>query len=280
VNKWEKNIKRLLLLLVMAGMTLVGAIAQNAPDKIVVDIESMPRKQAIETFIAMLDDANLAGRKTYKNLIFSLEEMVSEPTWDYHNEELFALLIRHAANASCLNNSDKARPRLLLEIVNKNVPGNIATDIEYETTDGTHCKLSDSSTPYTLVYFNDPECLSCAKVKERLDTCSILKDMVNNNYLTIIGIYPYDNIEEWKIDPFPNYIINGWDYNQDIEGKLTYELMTLPLFYLLDSDKRVILKNEASLNRLIKAMNVLKGMEDSDIEAKLNAVFSLNVLKE
>ena len=97
--------------------------------------------------------------------------------------------------------------------------------------------------------------------------------MASDNMLTVIGIYPYDNVEEWHLEPFPNYIINGWDCRQEIESKQTYDLMTMPLFYLLDSDKHVILKNEASLNHVLRALNTLKGMENSDIEAKLNAVF-------
>ena len=65
-------------------------------------------------------DANAqAGSKQYKALISSLEEMLSEPTWDYHNEELFALMIEHAAMASCLSENDRMRPKLLLEVVQK-----------------------------------------------------------------------------------------------------------------------------------------------------------------
>ena len=54
---------------------------------------------------------------------------------------------------------------------------------------------------------------------------------------------------------------------------MTYDLMTMPMFYLLDRDKRVILKNEASLNRVLKVMGKLKGMGNSDIEAKLDAAW-------
>ena len=52
--------------------------------------------------------------------------------------------------------------------------------------------------------------------------------------------------------------------------------MTMPLFYLLDTDKRVIVKNEASLNRMLKAITRLKEMENSNIDAKLDAVFQID----
>lgn len=251
--------------------------AQNAaPDKVLASIEAMPRAKAISEMGKWLDATAQAGGKQYKTLIASLEEMLSEPTWDYHNEELFALVMEHAATASCLSENERLRPKLLLEVVRKNAPGAFATDIDYETLDGTHYKMSEITTPYTLIYFNDPECLSCAKVKERLDTCTTLKNMVNDSSLTVLAIYPYDNIEEWKLEPMPSYIINAWDYEQKVDGEQNYDLMSMPMFYLFDRDKRVILKNEASLNRLLKAINRLKDMGNCDIEEKLNAVFNKN----
>ena len=267
-SKWHIRIVALALMLVTVA--LCGKAQAYTPDKTLAAIEAMPRQAAKAEMSKWLDGTAELGGKQYKALVTSLEEMLSEPTWDYHNEELFAMVMEHAATASCLNDNERMRPKAMLEFV----PGTVATDIAYETLDGEHHQLSESTSSYTLVYFNDPECLSCAKVKERLDTTTLLMDMVSDSTLTVVGIYPYDNVEEWKLDTFPSYIVNGWDYEQKVEGEQTYDLMTMPMFYLLDRDKRVILKNEASLNRVIKALRTLKGMEDSDIEAKLDAVFN------
>lgn len=244
-----------------------------APDKAIAHIESLPREKALRALDTMLGEACNAGKKMYKNMLASYEEMLSEPTWDTHNEELFKRLIEHASTTPCLSESERMRPQLLLDVVRKNAPGEVAHDIEFEILDGTHHTLSDINTAYTLIYFNDPECFSCAKVKERLDTCSTLEGMVNEGVLTVLGIYPYDNTREWHIEPFPAYIVNGWDFKQDVDGKQTYDLMTMPLFYLLDSEKRVIVKNEPSLNRIIKVLAKLKGMENSSIDEKLNATW-------
>lgn len=268
-----RHIMVLTLMLASTLTAVVGKAQTATPDKALATIEAMPRMEAKAEMGKWLDATAQAGGKQYKALTSSLEEILSEPTWDYHNEELFTLLIEHAATVSCLSENERLRPKSMLEIVRKNAPGTVANEVNYETLDGARHKLSDISTPYTLIYFNDPECLSCAKVKERLDTTTLLKVMVSNSTLTVVGIYPLDNVEEWKAEPFPSYIINGWDWEQKVDGELTYDLMTMPMFYLLDRDKRVILKNEASLNRVLKVMGTLKGMEDSDIEAKLDAAW-------
>lgn len=250
------------------------ATVQQSPKTILTSIEAMPRDTAKAELTKLLDATAQTGGKQYKALSASLEEMLSEPTWDTHNEELFALLIEHAAATFCLSDNDRLRPKSLLDVVHKNTPGKVANDIDYETLDGKRHKMSDIITPYILIYFNDPECLSCAKVKERLDTATLLKDMVSDSTLTVLGIYTLDNVEEWKQEPFPSYIINGWDYEQKVEGEATFDLMTMPLFYLLDRDMCVILKNEASLNRVIKVLGKLNGKEDSDIETKLDIIWN------
>jgi len=270
------SLRHIIIVALVLATSLTASVgkAQTAtPDKTLATIEAMPRTEAKAEMAKWLDATAQTGGKQYKALIASLEEMLSEPTWDYHNEELFAKVMEHASTASCLSDNERLRPKSMLEVVRKNAPGTVANEINYETLDGSRHKLSDISTPYTLIYFNDPECLSCAKVKERLDTTTLLKVMVSDSTLTVLGIYPLDNVEEWKAEPFPSYIINGWDWEQKVDGEMTYDLMTMPMFYLLDRDKRVILKNEASLNRVLKVMGKLKGMVDSDIEAKLDAAW-------
>ncbi len=262
----------LVAVVMMAAAGGVGA-QEASPQRALTAIEAMPRQQAIGEMSKWLDSSAKTGGKGYKKLIASLEEMLSEPTWDTHNEELFALAMEHGATAPCLSDNERLRPLMLLEVVRKNAPGTACHDIDYETLDGNRSKLSEIATPYTLIYFNDPECLSCAKVKMRLDTCTLLRNMVADSTLTVLGIYPYDNTREWKLEPFPGYVINGWDYKQEIEGEQSYDLMTMPQFYLVDREKRVILKNEASLNRILKSLARLKGLEESSIEEKLDAVW-------
>ncbi len=268
------NIKKLILVAVTPLVMTFGVMAQGEGyQKELAHILAMPRNESFNALNSYLNLNCKTDPKKYKKILSIFEEMLSEPTWDYHNEELFKTLIEHASTASCLSDNEKMRAQLLLDVVHKNAPGQVTNDIDYETTDGSRHLLSEITTPYTLIYFNDPECFSCAKVKERLDTCTTLKNMVCDSTLTVIGIYPYNNLEEWKLEPMPEYIINGWDYEQKIEEEQTYDLMTMPLFYLLDRDKRVVLKNEASLNHVLKTMNKLKGIEGSDIERKLDAIW-------
>ena len=172
-----------------------------------------------------------------------------------HDEAKYVEVLRAVCSSELLTETDKMRPRLLLDDALKNHIGTQATDIEYVTTDGNTHHIYESDAPLTLIYFNDPDCESCEKVKSRLDTCATLQSMVAEKRLAIVGIYTLDNELAWKSSSFPTYIINGWNKNQDIEQNETYSLPTLPLFYLLDSDKKVLIKGEASLNKVLRYLH-------------------------
>ena len=54
----------------------------------------------------------------------------------------------------------------------------------------------------------------------------------------------------WKKAKYPKMMINGWNQSQSIEQGELYDLPTLPCFYLLDKDYKVLIKNEGSLNKV------------------------------
>ena len=95
---------------------------------------------------------------------------------------------------------------------------------------------------YTLLYFYDPDCDHCQEVKAELADMPQLKE---GTTFRVLAIFPYDDAERWKsVKPdFPA----SWTDGVSPEGKITtddiYYIKTMPSLYLLDSEKRVILKN-------------------------------------
>ena len=194
---------------------------------------------------------DFSSRKAVIKSLETAEATLGNPSSPEHNEAAYLEVLQKATGSSFLDENDKLRPQLLLENALKNKIGAKATDIEYVLPDGTQKNVLDGNEKYTLIYFNDPDCEACAMVKERLDTCSILRNLAENGTLKVIGIYTMDNEKAWKEMHFPDYIENGWDKNQMIDSEETYVLPTMPLFYLLDFDKNVLLKNEPSLNNVL-----------------------------
>lgn len=202
------------------------------------------------------DAQHFTNRKTALQALERAENGLGNPLSEEHDEVKYVDLLKAICLSDVLSENDKFRAQLLLEQAIKNHVGEKAADIVYVTPDDSTHHLHESKAPRVMVFFNDPDCESCAIVKQRMDTCTFLRRMVAAKQLEIVGIYTLDNEEQWRSTTFPDFIINGWNKNQDIANHDTYLLPTLPVFYLLDSDKKVLLKNEASLNKVLNYLHM------------------------
>ena len=52
-------------------------------------------------------------------------------------------------------------------------------------------------------------------------------------------------------------MINGWNQSRQIEYAELYDLPTLPCFYLLNREHKVLVKNEGSLNKVEAVLKAL-----------------------
>ena len=132
--------------------------------------------------------------KGYRQMMELAEKRFSDPADPIHNEDLYMIVLKHATEKFVLSAAEKEKQRLLLEGAKKNMIGSIAADFDYVTpNDKTVHHLKDLKADYILVYFNNPDCESCEKVKQRLEGSEFINKMVNDKKLIVLAIYPYDD---------------------------------------------------------------------------------------
>ena len=228
--------------------------------------QSMPAPEKYNNFIeqiAELDDQRaeflmnatmeslIENPKGYRQMMELAEKRFSDPADPIHNEKLYMVVLNHAIEKYVLSGAEKEKQRLLLEGAKKNMIGSIAADFDYVTPGDKKAQhLKDLKADYILVYFNNPDCESCEAVKERLANNETINQLINDKKLIVLGIYPYDDQKLWKKAKYPKMMINGWNQSRTIEYGELYDLPTLPCFYLLDKDYKVLIKNEGSLNKV------------------------------
>ena len=211
----------------------------------------------------------------YRKALEFVETHLGNPADSLHNEELYIACLEHATQSYVLGKSEKERPRLLLESAKKNRIGTQASDLEYVTPDGQTHQLTEACEQYTLVYFNDPDCDACARVKARMEQSPTLKSYVDQGLLKVVGIYPESNEKLWKKSTFPSWIVNGWDKQQQIEDNGAYVMpASLPVFYLLSPDKTVLMKNEPSLKRIESALDKVMLSANNDPQFLVTLLFN------
>ena len=240
-------------LVAIAGWFSAQAQSVPAPERyneLINQIAELDQRKA-EFLMNATMETLVKDPKGYRQMMELAEKRFSDAADPIHNEGVYMVVLKHASENYVLSAAEREKQRLLLEGAKKNMIGKVATDFDYVTPkDKTVHHLKDLKADYILVYFNNPDCESCEAVKERLAANELINQLVNEKKLIVLGIYPYDDQKLWKKAKYPSMMINGWNQSRNIEYNELYDLPTLPCFYLLDKDYKVLIKNEGSLNKV------------------------------
>ncbi|MDO4704312.1 DUF5106 domain-containing protein [Tannerella sp.] len=190
-----------------------------------------------------------------------MEQYLFHPASPMRNEEFFVPVLEHMVGSDSLDAYRKARPRAMLAQVQKNRPGMLAADIRYTTEKGSQGTLYDLKTDFVLVFFHGLDLGNASEVSRVIDASQPVKEMIAQKKLTVLSIYPDRAEEQWKkyLSQMPQTWIHGYDKELDIQQQQTYVLRVLPTLYLLDKERKVVMKDvafsyvELYLNSLLHA---------------------------
>lgn len=206
-------------------------------------ISILPHTPKAQEAVDTLFRRALADREMLYHFISLGDKYLYEPNSPMHDEELHILFLRALVNHPGLEETDRIRPRHLLEMALKNRPGDVATDFTVVCRDGRSRRLSDIKAGYVLVYFNDPDCEDCRRVKELLTLSPVVNDLLESGRLKLLSVCVEGKTPAWEKAEFPAGWIDGYDADQRLTREQVYDLKAMPTLYLLDAEKRVILKD-------------------------------------
>lgn len=227
--------------------------------------------------------ANLAGAlitkaEAYPRMLLRLasvaEHYFGHPNSPFRNEDFYIPVLKAVIASPSVDEPHKIRPKAQLETALKNRPGTVATDFAYTTANGeTHrlhrtasnpCKNSSSPgsknnhPDYTLLFFYNPDCEDCRHTRQLISTSTVLAPLIASRGLHVIAIYSDEDIDQWRthLSEMPPTWTVGYDKSQAISLHHLYDLRAIPCLYLLDKQKRVVLK-DARIEDVIKLCETL-----------------------
>ena len=179
------------------------------------------------------------------------EHYFYDPNSPNRNDELFIPFLEHVTSSPKVVDEDKVRPRYFLNLAYKNRPGEKALNLTYTLNSGQTGNLYAISAKYTVLMFYNPDCLECRTTTTELKNAPALTAAISSGTTKVLAVYPDENLEIWKthMKDIPSTWINGYDKNLSIRNKEIYDLKAIPTLYLLDKDKKVILK-DVSVGRI------------------------------
>lgn len=186
----------------------------------------------------------------YNHFLELFEKYLYEPNSPFRNEEYYLPVLREVVNSPLLTEEKRSRYGFQREMVMQNRVGQRANDFIYTISSGQSFRLYDLKSEYTLLMFTDPGCSTCAAVTERLGKSKAVNDALLLNsavrtMLTVLTLYPDKDLEEWNthLSGMPSGWLHAYDKSGEITGKRLYDIKAFPSLYLLDKDKKVILKD-------------------------------------
>ena len=184
-----------------------------------------------------------AEKEMLYHFISLSDKYLYEPNSPMRNEDLYILVLRTLVAQPTMDDTDKIRPRHLLKMVLRNRPGDTAADFDYLLRNGSRGRLSKIEAEYTLLYFNDPDCGDCRRVKEFLTASETINSLLKTGQLALLSVCVEGRTPSWQSSTLPDGWINGCDEGQRLTREEVYDLKAMPTLYLLDADKKVILKD-------------------------------------
>ena len=180
-----------------------------------------------------------------------LEEYLAFSYSPMQDNEMYIAVLEYITQSDSWSEEEKIRPSILLELCLKNRKGTPAADFNYALADGRSSHLYDLSSPYVILLFYDPECAHCRQLIDQMRQSAILNEALEKHRLQLLTIYPYADTTAWRagLINLPTAWINSYNPASTILSDELYELKITPALYLLDSQKRVLVR-EGSLQEI------------------------------
>lgn len=94
---------------------------------------------------------------------------------------------------------------------------------------------------------------------KELAESDVINGLINKHTLAILSLYTQNDTESWnkKLSDMPDNWVNAYDEKLQISNEELYDLKAMPTLYLLDKEKKVLLK-DAELKDIVLFLESLK----------------------
>lgn len=205
---------------------------------------------AVRAVVRLYERAVACERRDSTSNIFETFEMLVEkylydPNSPLRNEDLYG------PYADCLSRSEyvEAGRRQAYSydaaMCALNRVGTKAADFRFEDKDGKVRSLYGVDADFILLFFSNPGCDACMEIITSLRDNPRIAAMVSSGVIAVLNIYIDEDIAAWRsyMPIYPDEWYNGFDPDSVIRTDVLYNVRAIPSLYLLDREKRVIMKD-------------------------------------
>ena len=212
-------------------------------------LENSPQEKASAVMSAFFDQVEGYQAADTSSNVFSwvadaVEFYLFDPNSEIRSEELFLPFVSKLARSPFAKEELRTRYAHAAQVCATNRPGMQAADFRFVDVRGRVHSLYGEKAPWTVLLFVNPGCQACEEVVGTFESDGV-KNLVANGTLRILGVYIDGDIAAWKdrAGQLPAHWVNGYDPDGIIRADRIYYVRAIPSIYLLDRDKRILMKD-------------------------------------
>lgn len=232
----------------------------------VLGVKKADLEQALASYLQLVSFVPKAeGQEAIGNLFHSIEEkqaadtaghvyllmteMVSlylyDPNSPLRDEDLYLPFVRGMIKSPFTR--EEVLPGYVFEekMCSLNRYGTVATDFGFKEIGGRIRNLHGIKAEYTIIFFSNPGCEACRDFMLALRGSEKLSSLVKEGKVAVLNIYIDRELDKWReyVHNYPSFWTNAYDYKFIIRDEAIYNVRAIPSIYLLDRDKKVLLKD-------------------------------------
>lgn len=233
-------------------------------------------EQALANYIAVLNEAPLPQAQkgvaqlfdqiaakqaadTSQRVYLAMTEIVArylyDPNSPLRDEDLYLPFVQKMASSPLTKEEMRTAYRYEAQMCSLNPRGSIATDFVITLRNGTSVRMHSIKADRLILFFSNPGCQNCKEIINALKSDKIVQEMISYGQLAIANIYIDEDLKAWRdyMPIYPKEWLNGYDAAHILRQDQLYCIRAIPSLYLLDAEKRILLK-DAPLDRLLKTL--------------------------
>ena len=213
-------------------------------------LDMVDLKTAEKAIKTLFDKAlSCETKDSTSNVFETFEELADKYMYDpnspMRNEEYYLHYVSRLASYEGFGPEEREKYVHRAEGCALNRLGQMAADFRFADNRGRIHTLHGIKAPYTLLFFSNPGCDACLNIINTLKGEPRISEMISDGTLAVLNIYIDEDLQGWKdyMSVYPEDWYNGFDPDFIIRNDELYNVRAIPSLYLLDKEKRVILKD-------------------------------------
>lgn len=194
---------------------------------------------------ALACEAKDTSSQVFETFADLFQKYYYDPNSPMRNEDVYYHFVSRYASYEGLSDALKGKYEREARLCRLNRVGTKAADFRFADRKGKMTNLYDVKAEMTLLFFSNPGCEACMNIINVLKGDERISGLIAAGQLAVVNVYIDEDIQAWRsyMPVYPEEWFNGFDPDLILKENTLYNIRAIPSLYLLDSEKRVIMKD-------------------------------------